>query len=773
MQRNGQDGYINSNHIYNASSQNIASYTNTDGSGIGRLSFSGGYLQWYTYDGNVTAGNSYSLTERFRISPAGVISATNGYFAGPATGLTGVASSLSIGGSAGYLSAQGIGAASMNLSAGTYTNGVYRNENGLGGNYAYSPVLHMSTSDTHWQLQAQYGTGATQIHYRSGINGSYGSWHVLVDDANYNNFTPSLTGTASGLTAGYATQWNGLSYVSGFSLNTNKKDYPGNGVYYAATQSDIKTFLGLTTGNWVDLTSTQDITGQKTLLGDNQRLVLKNGTTGNALFIDFKNASGAEDAFLGYGSNVQDFSVYNNRSGGALKLYSSGVLRYTIDASGNNTWTGSGSFGGDIVTNGSGTRQNTINQIDIGRSGGDYGTIGYNVGFTSTAATWNYRVSDYSSLLRFQQGGLQLWTAPSGTAGSPMSATNVFSVSQSGIATASRYMAGANGFGMNSNYQWDWSTGPRAYSDMSLRIWDQYSNYGGSGYPTTYGTILHITGRSGHLDAQWYMGESGQLLYRKAFYGENSWSNWQTIWTNTNMDAPNKAGTSYYQTNTWMQFNGTYGLYWPSPPSDYNTIPHIHMNSEVTYGTFAFRGSKNNYTGIWWTDGASSVSGMFDGSGNGGDYDPSTGWHYYWNRANSCLGIGGSPTTAGYRAQINGAALIDGDVKSNGTVTASSFFEVSDTTLKRNIRPVTYGMKELDAIESIAYELIADPAAYTHIGIKAQEVQKVLPEIVRKDNKGKLAVSYVELIPVLMNAIKELKLEVGSLKQLLNESMKN
>ena len=84
------------------------------------------------------------------------------------------------------------------------------------------------------------------------------------------------------------------------------------------------------------------------------------------------------------------------------------------------------------------------------------------------------------------------------------------------------------------NNQWNWATGSHAYAANSLRLWDQYSSNGGSGNPTTYGSILHYSGRSGHMDSQLYFGESGQLLYRYNFYGNNNWNAWQTLITSSN-----------------------------------------------------------------------------------------------------------------------------------------------------------------------------------------------------------------------------------------------
>jgi hypothetical protein len=69
MWRGFTDWYLNSNHSFSSSNTNIATYSTSEG--IGRLSISGGNLQWGTYDGSVTAGTAYSLTERMRITSGG------------------------------------------------------------------------------------------------------------------------------------------------------------------------------------------------------------------------------------------------------------------------------------------------------------------------------------------------------------------------------------------------------------------------------------------------------------------------------------------------------------------------------------------------------------------------------------------------------------------------------------------------------------------------------------------------------------------------------
>jgi hypothetical protein len=69
MWRNAEDAYIDSNHTYGSSNTNVASYTSANG--IGRFTFAGGNLTWDAYNGSVTAGTAYSMTNVFNISKAG------------------------------------------------------------------------------------------------------------------------------------------------------------------------------------------------------------------------------------------------------------------------------------------------------------------------------------------------------------------------------------------------------------------------------------------------------------------------------------------------------------------------------------------------------------------------------------------------------------------------------------------------------------------------------------------------------------------------------
>ncbi len=90
----------------------------------------------------------------------------------------------------------------------------------------------------------------------------------------------------------------------------------------------------------------------------------------------------------------------------------------------------------------------------------------------------------------------------------------------------------------------------------------------------------------------------------------------------------------------------------------------------------------------------------------------------------------------------------------NGTI------QTSDLNDKTNIKPLSYGLKEVLKLNPIAFKWKKDNLNYNDfkIGFSAQELQKVIPEVVVQDKNhpdASLGVMYSDIIPVLVNAIKE------------------
>lgn len=91
--------------------------------------------------------------------------------------------------------------------------------------------------------------------------------------------------------------------------------------------------------------------------------------------------------------------------------------------------------------------------------------------------------------------------------------------------------------------------------------------------------------------------------------------------------------------------------------------------------------------------------------------------------------------------------------------------QTSDRRLKTNIKNLNYGLKEILALQPVSYNWKEKPTTDNKIGLIAQDVKKLVPEVVVGDEaKEKLGMNYAELVPVLINAIKEQQKQIDDLK---------
>jgi hypothetical protein len=98
-------------------------------------------------------------------------------------------------------------------------------------------------------------------------------------------------------------------------------------------------------------------------------------------------------------------------------------------------------------------------------------------------------------------------------------------------------------------------------------------------------------------------------------------------------------------------------------------------------------------------------------------------------------------------------------------VSAQSFKTLSDSTLKQNIVFFKNGLEKISSLNAYQYTLKSDIKNKPHIGVMAQELQAVLPQLVNTNSDGKLSVSYGELTAVLLQAIKEQQVQIDALTQ--------
>ena len=117
----------------------------------------------------------------------------------------------------------------------------------------------------------------------------------------------------------------------------------------------------------------------------------------------------------------------------------------------------------------------------------------------------------------------------------------------------------------------------------------------------------------------------------------------------------------------------------------------------------------------------------------------------------------------------NGVFALDGKIHTNssiyagGDIHAKNHLEHSDERLKQNIQPLASSLAKLAQLRGVSFKWKDEPQD-NQIGLVAQEVEKILPEIVSTDSEGYKSIAYGKLTAVLLEAIKELQQQVEELK---------
>jgi hypothetical protein len=118
-----------------------------------------------------------------------------------------------------------------------------------------------------------------------------------------------------------------------------------------------------------------------------------------------------------------------------------------------------------------------------------------------------------------------------------------------------------------------------------------------------------------------------------------------------------------------------------------------------------------------------------------------------------------------YFTQISSSTLSitsSGNAIFTGSVSASNFITLSDGNLKKNIRPITNYETILSFMTGVHFQW--NDSGENDVGLIAQDVQAGLPEAVAETTEG-LKVSYMKLVPVLIQAVKSLQERVSILQE--------
>lgn len=117
-----------------------------------------------------------------------------------------------------------------------------------------------------------------------------------------------------------------------------------------------------------------------------------------------------------------------------------------------------------------------------------------------------------------------------------------------------------------------------------------------------------------------------------------------------------------------------------------------------------------------------------------------------------------------FSISIGQPVATDSDVTFNTVTAAADICAFSDARLKDEVVSLSESLAKVEGLRGVSYRLKSDPGR-TRLGLIAQEVEQVTPEVVNYDpEKDIYSVSYHSLVPVLIEAIKELSTRVRTLE---------
>ena len=151
------------------------------------------------------------------------------------------------------------------------------------------------------------------------------------------------------------------------------------------------------------------------------------------------------------------------------------------------------------------------------------------------------------------------------------------------------------------------------------------------------------------------------------------------------------------------------------------------------------------------------------------------------NSANNSLVVGTYNQTSNYFVIGGGSSstdrkdvfVVDGDgnVTATGAVSATNVTSPSDRRLKTNINPLQKSLDKVMKLNGVTFnwdksvKYNANASTTLQYGFIAQEIEKIIPELVSEDSNGYKTVNYIGVIPVLTQAMQEQQKEIEQLKE--------
>lgn len=140
--------------------------------------------------------------------------------------------------------------------------------------------------------------------------------------------------------------------------------------------------------------------------------------------------------------------------------------------------------------------------------------------------------------------------------------------------------------------------------------------------------------------------------------------------------------------------------------------------------------------------------------------NPTGGTHSWGNEATTYMSLSNTGLTLS-----TGGLVVGGVTISGSTGYATDWVATSDINLKENIKPIDNALSNILKLSGVTFNFINDENKIQRSGLIAQDLEKVYPDMVITNNDGYKNISYLQLISVLIESVKEQQEQIDILKQ--------
>ena len=458
----------------------------------------------------------------------------------------------------------------------------------------------------------------------------------------------------------------------------------------------------------------------------------------------------------GIGVSANALNIAANQNTGTIRLYTNSSERVRITSTGNvgigdatPTYkldvAGTGRFTGDLTVSGASTNfRNAVKAVDGSGSGIDADLLdGVSSG---DFARWYGRI--VTNLNSYA-------TSPSGFYGVSGTAANAPEGSYQAMINARNLDVGfqlLGGYSTDDLWYRGWaSSGATFYAWR--RLWHDANDGSGSGLDADKLDGYHLSttrnsantvpvrNTSGYLDLGWINTTSGSCgtSVPIRIYGSHS-GNYIRYYTPTNFATVMEPYFDDHFLSSHTNSNLTAAIIVPTANRD-----------EGIFGTYVSTKTQH----IW------SMGTGYRNAANGSSFGNLYGLAYKYN---------GEAGGHGVYLVNNGVAKVGlgTNIWTSGTVKATGFFYSSDVTLKKNVQEIETPLAKIMKLDGISFNW--KDSGKKSIGLIAQDVVKVFPEIINTDEEtGLKTIEYAKLVAPLIEATKEQQKMIDEQRELINQ----